>query len=170
MSQVRLAPWSPTDLPLLRLLNAPEMTAHLGGPETETKLLERQERYVAGGRAGSGGMFTVVLLPDEAARAAASAIGSGSRTGETVYERDGQSCRSVRAGASRPRRHAGGHRTSQRPNGVIAIVHAYPSVDNPASNAICRRVGFELLGEQDFEYPPGHPMRCNDWRFDLAPM
>jgi hypothetical protein len=23
------------------------------------------------------------------------------------------------------------------------------------------------VSESDFEYPPGHMMRCNDWRFDL---
>jgi hypothetical protein len=39
--------------------------------------------------------------------------------------------------------------------------------DNAPSNAICREVGFELLGELDFEYPPGHSMRCNDWCLDL---
>jgi RimJ/RimL family protein N-acetyltransferase len=39
---------------------------------------------------------------------------------------------------------------------------------NEASNAICRKLGFELLGEEDFEYPPGNPIRCNDWRLDLA--
>ena len=46
-------------------------------------------------------------------------------------------------------------------------MHAYPKVGNEASNAICRKAGFELLGECDFEYPKGHPIRCNDWRFDL---
>ncbi|WP_440086780.1 hypothetical protein [Streptosporangium sp. LJ11] len=46
-------------------------------------------------------------------------------------------------------------------------LHAYPSVDHPASNAICRKLGFFLLGERDFEYPPGTTMRCNDWRLDL---
>lgn len=45
--------------------------------------------------------------------------------------------------------------------------HAYPKVDNAASNAICRKAGFELRGEVDFEYPKGHPIRCHDWRFDL---
>jgi RimJ/RimL family protein N-acetyltransferase len=44
---------------------------------------------------------------------------------------------------------------------------AYPGVDNAASNAICRKLGFTLLGAEDFEYPPGHLMRCNDWRLDL---
>jgi RimJ/RimL family protein N-acetyltransferase len=54
-----------------------------------------------------------------------------------------------------------------RAQGTYPFVHAYPSVDNPPSNAICRKLGFSLLGEHDFEYPPGNPMRCNDWRFDL---
>nr|WP_238161725.1 GNAT family N-acetyltransferase [Micromonospora endolithica] len=48
------------------------------------------------------------------------------------------------------------------------FAHAYPSVDNPASNAVCRRVGFTLLGPTDFEYPPGQLMRANDWRLDLT--
>lgn len=45
-------------------------------------------------------------------------------------------------------------------------VHAYPSIENAASNAIARKVGFRLLGERDFEYPKGHWMRCNDWAID----
>ena len=47
-------------------------------------------------------------------------------------------------------------------------LHAFPSVENAPSNAICRKLGFAFLGEHDFEYPPGHPMRCNDWRLDLS--
>jgi RimJ/RimL family protein N-acetyltransferase len=49
------------------------------------------------------------------------------------------------------------------------FMHAYPSVENPASNAICRSLGFTLLGEHDFEYPPGsgNILRCNDWRLEL---
>jgi len=40
-------------------------------------------------------------------------------------------------------------------------------VDNTPSNALCRRVGFTLVGTCDFEYPPGHAMRCHDWRLAL---
>jgi RimJ/RimL family protein N-acetyltransferase len=47
------------------------------------------------------------------------------------------------------------------------FMHAYPSVENAPSNAICRKLGFTLLGEHEFEYPPGQFMRCNDWRLDL---
>jgi RimJ/RimL family protein N-acetyltransferase len=46
-------------------------------------------------------------------------------------------------------------------------LHAYPSVDNPASNAVCRKVGFSFVGEYELEYPKGSFMRCNDWRYDL---
>jgi RimJ/RimL family protein N-acetyltransferase len=48
------------------------------------------------------------------------------------------------------------------------FLHAYPSVDNAPSNAICPKLGFTLLGSYEFEYPPGRFMQCNDWRFDLS--
>jgi hypothetical protein len=82
---LQLQPWSVNDFPLLRLLNAPEMTEQVGGPESEEKLQKRQEKYVAGGPAGSGGKFTVVLLPE---RQATGSIGYWQREwhGETVYE------------------------------------------------------------------------------------
>jgi RimJ/RimL family protein N-acetyltransferase len=44
------------------------------------------------------------------------------------------------------------------------FLHAYPSVDNAASNGICRKLGFTLLGAYHF----GYPMSCNDWRLDLS--
>lgn len=47
------------------------------------------------------------------------------------------------------------------------FLDAFPSVDNAPSNAICRKAGFTLQGQVDFEYPPGHPIRCNDWCLDL---
>jgi hypothetical protein len=45
--------------------------------------------------------------------------------------------------------------------------HAFPNVDNAPSNAICRKLGFELLEACEFEFPKGHFMICNDWRLDL---
>ena len=51
--------------------------------------------------------------------------------------------------------------------GTHSSLHAYPGVTNAASIALCRKAGFTLLGERDFEYPKGHWMRCNDWSLDL---
>jgi RimJ/RimL family protein N-acetyltransferase len=44
---------------------------------------------------------------------------------------------------------------------------ALTSVDHPASNAICRKAGFTLVGPYDFEFPKGSFMHCNDWRYEL---
>ena len=48
-------------------------------------------------------------------------------------------------------------------------LYAYPSIDNGPSNAICRKLGFEIVGVTEYEYPPdsGTIMRCNDWRLEL---
>ena len=46
-------------------------------------------------------------------------------------------------------------------------LHAFPSADNVASNKLCSRLGFELLGETEVEYPKGHTMRSNNWRLRL---
>ncbi|PZG83348.1 GNAT family N-acetyltransferase, partial [Streptomyces sp. NTH33] len=46
-------------------------------------------------------------------------------------------------------------------------LHAFPKVEHTASNAVCRRAGFTLLGPVDFEYPKGHRITSNDWRVDL---
>jgi RimJ/RimL family protein N-acetyltransferase len=52
-------------------------------------------------------------------------------------------------------------------HGRHRYAHAYPKATHAASNAVCRKAGFELLGEVDFEYPKGNQIRCHDWRLDL---
>ena len=47
------------------------------------------------------------------------------------------------------------------------FMHAFPSVANGPSNAICRKLGFTLVEECQLEYPPGHSLTVNDWRLDL---
>ena len=56
-----------------------------------------------------------------------------------------------------------GSRTEQR----LRYLHAFPSINNGPSNAICRKLGFTLMEECEFEYPPGRFMRVHDWAFDL---
>ena len=47
-------------------------------------------------------------------------------------------------------------------------VHAFPVPDNGPSNAICRKLGFTLLGEVEFEFPKGRFAPSNDWYYDLS--
>jgi RimJ/RimL family protein N-acetyltransferase len=163
---VRLEPWGKDDLPLVRrLMGDPAMTEHLGGPESEEKLVERQARYEHAKEDGIGQMFKIV---DEATGEAAGSVGYWEKEwrDQQVYEIgwsvlpefQGRGIASAAtaqaiAAARAERRHR--------------YLHAFPSVENLPSNGICRKLGFSLLEECEFEYPKGNFMRCNDWRLDL---
>ena len=49
-----------------------------------------------------------------------------------------------------------------RREGGWGDLHAFPGVTNGASNALCRKFGFELIGETDIEYA-GRTLRANHW-------
>ncbi|MFD2764342.1 GNAT family N-acetyltransferase [Micromonospora eburnea] len=165
MTEVRIARWSGDDLDLLRQLNTHEVREHTGGPETDEQVVARHERYVRGPGPRSGYLYTVVLPGGEKA----GSVGYWAREwhGEQVYEMGwailpayqgrGLATAAVRAAIAEAA--ACGDRRA---------AHAYPSVDNPASNAVCRKAGFTLLGETEFDYPPGQLMRSNDWRVGLT--
>jgi RimJ/RimL family protein N-acetyltransferase len=163
---VRLEPWAEGDLPLLeQLMGDPQMTAHLGGPESREKIAERQTRYERLGASGKGRMFKIV---DAATGEAAGSVGYWERTwrGEQVYE-TGWSVIPAFQGrgiAGMATAHAIEMARTERKH---RFLHAFPSVDNAPSNAICRKLGFTLVEECEFEYPPGNFMKCNDWRLDL---
>jgi RimJ/RimL family protein N-acetyltransferase len=165
-SQVRIEPYSEADLGLLMQCNAPEMTEHLDGPESEEKVLNRHQRYLAFSEPGTGGMFRIVLLPGGEP---VGIIGYWEREGqgETVYETGWSVLPEVQGrGIGTAAVHAVVEHA--RTHGKHRAMHAYPSITNLPSNAICRKAGFELLGAYDFEYPPGNPLRCDDWRIDLS--
>lgn len=139
------------------------MTEHLGGPETEQQLVARHRRYL---RLESGQMYRVapagtgdtvgsIGLWEREWRA-----GTVWETGWGVlpeFQGRGLAVTAARALVEAARA-AGGHR----------YLHAFPSADHPASNAVCRKAGFELLGAVGFEYPRDHWITSNDWRVDLG--
>lgn len=134
----------------------PAMTEHLGGPEAEEKLADRQARYAAPG----SGMFKIV---DEETGEGIGSAGYWERSveGEPVWE----------VGWSVIPAFQGRGVATQAMKLVLEkardrAVWAYPSVDNGPSNALCRKLGFTLVEQRDFEYPPGSWMRCNCWRLD----
>ena len=164
---VELRPWSDRDLPLLeRLRGDPQMNVHLGGPESPEKIRERHERYRQSGIIGKNPMFVILVGPD---KISAGSIGYWERDwqGEKVWE-TGWSVLPEFQGRGIATKATMAVVERARAEGKHRFIHAFPSIDNPASNAICRKVGFTLQGEVDFEFPPGHFMRCNDWRLDLS--
>lgn len=163
--EVTIRSYGAEDLPLLeRLLGDPAMTTYIGGPESPDAIAARHQRYLARD-ASSGGVFTVVVGQKH------SAVGwvgywESSWQGETVWE----------CGWHVLREYQGRGVASAamalvldevRSRGTSRYLHAFPSVDNAASNALCRRLGFQLLGTADVEYPKGSTMHSNNWRLDL---
>ncbi|MEU9306449.1 GNAT family N-acetyltransferase [Streptomyces sp. NPDC048256] len=163
--QVRLVPWAEGDLWLLRRANSPAMTEHLGGPESEEKLADRHRRYV---EPFAGRMYRVTLADTGET---VGSIGYWEREwrGETVWETGwgilpefqgrGLAATAARALVDVVRQQAG--------HGGHPALHAFPKVEHAASNGVCRKAGFTLLGQADFEYPKGNPIRSNDWYVDL---
>jgi RimJ/RimL family protein N-acetyltransferase len=159
-----LEPWTDADLDIELRANTPEMTEFLGGPEPAEQIRARHVRFLDLPASGTGQMFRIALP----GAPAAGSVGYWEREwrGGTVYEMGwhvlpeyqgrGVAGAATRLAAVHAARH-GRHR----------YAHAYPKSAHAASNAVCRRAGFELLGEVDFEYPKGNPIRSCDWRLDL---
>lgn len=150
------------DFPLLeRLLGDPIMMEHLGGPETHEQLVKRHTRYLH-----SQHCYTIVYGSEQ------KGVGwvgywetewKGKKVWETgwnvlpEYWGKGIATRATKLVLEEVKKEQ-----------TYQYIHAYPSIENAPSNAICRKTGFELQGEEDVEYPKGHIMRCNDWRKDVS--
>ncbi len=164
MVDVALQPWAEDDLPLLqKLLGDPGMMAHLGGPESPEQIARRHQRYLQ--LPETDHMFKIV---SSSTSESLGSIGYWEKTwrDRPIYETgwfilpayQGQGI-ATKAGAAVIEHARRKHRHQ--------FMHAFPSVSNTASNAICRKLGFALIEECEFEYPPGNFMRVNDWQFDL---
>jgi RimJ/RimL family protein N-acetyltransferase len=162
--RVRIERWGPDDLPLLHKLHGdPVMMEHLGGAWSAEQIEERHERYLR--LEPPDAMFTIV---DEDGGQSLGSVGYWEREwrGEQVYETgwfvlpEFQGRGIAVAGTRQAIDLAAAERRHR-------FMHAFPNVQNTASNAICRKLGFTLLEDLEFEYPKGSFMRCNDWRLEL---
>lgn len=163
---IELEPYSKIDLPLLKRVNLPDMTEHLGGPESEEQIRQRHQRYLEAPKTGKARMFKIGLgLEAEPV----GIIGYWEKTwrDDLVWE----------IGWSVVPEHQGCGIAQAATTMLVATVrlekrhrflYAFPSIDNLPSNAICRKLEFDLIETSDFEYPAGHFMRCNNWRLDLC--
>jgi RimJ/RimL family protein N-acetyltransferase len=159
---VHLEPWGAGGLPLLIELNDPQMTKHVGGPESPEKVAERQSRYE---KADSRQYAIVVDRTGE--RVGWVGYWEMSWQDEDVWETGWAVIPSFQG------RGFAGSATAlliekARAERRLRFMHAFPMVVNAPSNAICRKLGFTLLGEVDFPGRRGGFVRCNDWRIDLV--
>jgi RimJ/RimL family protein N-acetyltransferase len=163
---VRIEPWTKDDFPLLeKLFGDPRMTEHLGGPESPGMLADRQRRFEKLAEIGNDRMFKVIEVTTGES---VGTVGYRELTwrGEEIYEVGWSTLPAFQG------RGIAGNATTlaialARQDGRHRHMHAFPSIDNAPSNAICRKLGFTLIEECEFEYPKGSFMQCNDWSLDL---
>ncbi|WP_127792528.1 GNAT family N-acetyltransferase [Agromyces sp. LHK192] len=162
---VELEPWGPGDRHLLDRANTPEMTRYLGGPETDEQLADRQERYLRGWREGTSWMFRIVVDGEPAG-------GIGwwpvEHDGVPAYETGWNTMPEFQG------RGVGREALRQVVRRVAALgdrelLVAYPGVDNPGSNALCRSAGFEHVGGDTMPWRGG-TITFNTWVLDLSPL
>jgi RimJ/RimL family protein N-acetyltransferase len=169
-TDVRLRAWTDYDLPLLRgLLGDPAMMTYLGGPESEEKLLARHARYLAIDESGTGRVFVVTTGPK---RTPAGWVGYW----ETVWHDEpawetGWNVLPAFQGRGLATRGAALAIEAAAAEGRHRFIYAFPAVANGASNAVCAKLGFERMGSEALEYPPGTDnwMECAIWRRELGP-
>lgn len=163
--QVELRPWSEGDLPVLQRANTPEMTAHLGGPESDDEVRERHRRYLRLNAAGEACMLRIDVDGEPAG-----GIGywQTEHDGVPAYE-TGWSVepryqgRGVAGTALRQLT----HRVAA--DGQRALLVAYPGAGNAASNALCRRAGFEHRESGTTPWRGGE-LTFNTWVLDVSPL
>jgi RimJ/RimL family protein N-acetyltransferase len=162
---MRLVPITADDLWLTEAFEGdPEMMVHLGGPRSKEKIAEMHQRRLDLMSRGEAHMYKI--LPEDSDEAMGS-IGfwDTEDSGENVFEM-GWFVRREHQG--RGVATAAGNLLLDKARTLKArkYLHAYPSVTNEPSNAICRKLGFKLMGVQDFPFD-NRSLRCNNWRLDL---
>lgn len=164
MSEVQLRRWSENDAALLRRGNTPEMTVHIGGPETESEVISRHERYLRLWETNEARCFVVT---DGSESLGAICCWKTTWRDQDVFEAGwfivpeaqgrGLGSAAVRLLIDDTRAHAQGRR----------LLTAFPDGRNAPSNALCRNAGFTLAGQRAGVFR-GADLAMNEWIFDLS--
>ncbi len=158
-----LLPWDETGLALLRSMNTPDQKRHLGGTESEEKLLDRHARYLTYHRLGETEMLRIAVDGQVIGSIGYWAIERHGPAYETGWEilvthhGHGYGTAAARLLVERLKE------VAQRP-----YLFAFPAPGNEGSNGICRKLGFELVGVEETEYPKGVWGPHNVWRLPLT--
>ncbi len=145
-------------------MNTPAQKLYLGGPETEEKVFDRHTRYLTYNRPGDTEMLRI--------SAHGQIVGSigywpTEYRGEAAYEAGwellpGHHGKGIGGAAARAAV------TRLAPLARWRHVYAFPVPENAGSNGICRKLGFDLIGTEEAEYPKGVWSPHNIWRLDLS--
>jgi RimJ/RimL family protein N-acetyltransferase len=139
------------------------MTAHLGGPETAEELAGRHERYLRSWDAGDAFMYRI-----EAGGIPVGGIGywEVEHDGLPAWE-TGWNVLPEWQGRGFAREALSIIVREVAARGDRDLLVAYPGVDNPASNALCRSAGFEHRGTATAPWR-GAELTFHIWVLDLS--
>jgi RimJ/RimL family protein N-acetyltransferase len=154
------------DLPLYEAIHCdPRMMEHLGGPLPNEGLAEKLKRDVASTEAGETWIYKIILDEADGSAAGTVVIWEHTEHGEPIneigwmvlppFQGRGLGSKAVRAVLDKAR-------AERRWD----VVHAFPPVSNAVSNAMCRKMGFELVEENEYQFRD-RKLRCNHWRLVL---
>lgn len=158
---MRLIAYTDEDLPLTRRIECdPAMMAQLGGPIAPERIPEIHRKRMTHIAVGA---WWFKIVPE----------GSGEPAGTVgIWEQDWNGAKISEMGwmvlpafQGRGLATAAASALIERAGreGKFGVIHAFPGIANPASNAICRKLGFVKLEEVSLEYA-GRPIRCVHWR------
>jgi RimJ/RimL family protein N-acetyltransferase len=163
---MELIPLTTGDLKLYESVYCdPVMVRHLGGVVFDrAQLPQKLRRDVESVESGRAWIFKIILDGGAERAAGSVCIWENTVKGESInevgwsilpaFQRQGLATEAVRAMLDKA-----------RAEGRWNVLHAFPSVTNAASNAICRKMRFSLLEEVDLEWA-GCKLRCKHWRLD----
>jgi RimJ/RimL family protein N-acetyltransferase len=148
------------------MLCDPVVMAELGGPLPAATVREKLERDAASADADEA--WVLAIVPDETAGRAVGVI--------FVWDSTIEQTPIVEMGWGLLKEFHGRGYGSEAVHLTLlrakaenrwGVIHAFPGVDNPASNAVCRKNGFDPIGLIDRTYN-GHIIHTNIWCVDLA--
>ena len=143
----------------------PDVMSELGGPRPKDELPGVHEMRIAAKIDGADWWFKIVPGPGDEA-VGTIGLWPSEVGGETVYEtgwmilpaHQGRGIASAALGLLLDR---------ARADARFDAIHAFPGVTNGASNALCRKFGFELRGELEVKFRD-QDLRVNHWALTLG--
>jgi RimJ/RimL family protein N-acetyltransferase len=163
--QVMLKRWAAEDYAVLDRANTAEMTRFLGGPESEEALAQRHSDYLSLWDSGAVRMFRVEV---DGVIAGYAGWWEEEHDGAPVYEigcviEPAWQGRGVASAALGEVVHLAAT------TGDRHLIVGYANAENAASNALCERVGFSLVGTGSFPSEDGGiGMPVNVWMIDTS--
>jgi RimJ/RimL family protein N-acetyltransferase len=163
---LELRVYAEEDLALTEALECdPEVMRELGGPVTKESAGQTHRKRVA---IVEEDPWYFAIVPDEGGPPAGEiGIWKSEWQGEPVDEAgwmilpafQGRGIASAALGMLIDRLRSDGGRSDR--------IHAFPGITNAPSNALCRKHGFEHLGESEVKFRD-RPLRVNHWALDLT--